>query len=304
LGQQTRAGRARLLTGLIRIINGNMEGAFTALKDAVNLGEKDPLLWINLGTLCYHQGNYTQAGKYFLEGIKVTDKIPHPYVGLGTILRLDGEFDKAEEQFLYALKIDPKYSPALIGLANVQWEKERFEESLSLLQKALILEKDNSTALISVAYIAFTVRDFDNCVGFCRQILQVTKEDKVKSDFALLLFASLCAASIRFAKDRNFGEAENRFHNACTIFSNLNVEEAEEMMAFYFFALANYVESDLWNKMLDFSHSAGLLNLSRILKLHHLAIKAKYSPNKRTEIERLFPEERGIFEEIMAELNQ
>jgi hypothetical protein len=35
-----------------------------------------------------------------------------------------------------------------------------------------------------------------------------------------------------------------------------------------------------------------------------VAIKAKYSPNKRTEIERLFPEERGIFEEIMAELNQ
>ncbi|NQS98910.1 MAG: tetratricopeptide repeat protein [candidate division Zixibacteria bacterium] len=303
LGQKGRAARAMLFTGMFRLRLGKFKAALTSFNSAENYGEKEPLLWINLGSLNFQNGNIEKARAYFTQSAQSTARYPHPFSGLGAVFRSLNILEKAERYFKQALEIDPQFPPALIGSANIHLMRDDLPEALDYFKQAVQSEPDNLIALTAAADIAFSLDLFDQCGEYCSQVLRVSENISSRTEAAKLSLAACAASTLNRTIDKNYGLAEKAFLKGLSQTSILKKDIQVDILTPYFFALASISDSNLWENSLGLCRDTGLSDLSGLLKLHEIALQLRDSPQKIRDVQRLFPQERRIFDEILQSLS-
>lgn len=83
------------------------------LKEACSLSDRDPESWLLLGTALGHvQGSRKEAEEALMRSIDLNQKNPEPYVELGLLYKRMGVETKARLQFENALRWDPSHPVA------------------------------------------------------------------------------------------------------------------------------------------------------------------------------------------------
>jgi Flp pilus assembly protein TadD/DNA-binding MarR family transcriptional regulator len=298
IGQNNRAGRALLIVGIARISMNNLEGAFSALNFARTLGEREPLLWLNLGALQFRRGEYSDARASFTEATKAVDKFPQAYTGLGFVFWKNRDNNEADKYFDHALKIEAEFAPALVGKAILLWENDNFTSALTLLKKACALFGDDYPLKLSTADVAFTAENFTECANQCWEILQSGKSANLRSEASKLFVSALAAESLKAVDQRNFGLAGENLQRALFIAPEYGEEFISDILLPYFFALAQYRDLEIWRKLTGECRNLRFNELLELLKLHDLAFRIMEDESAVVEVKKLFPEEKVLYEEI------
>ncbi len=302
MGQKLRSARCMFYTGVCRIKMGRMQGALSALKNSYNQGERNPLLWINLGSLYFEKQDFSNARNCFLEGIKASDKFPHPYAGLGAILRIEGARKKAREYFVRAVKVDPNFAPGLIGTGNLKWEEGELSQALYQFESAVSLEKDNIIAGSAAADIAFEEKRYSLCAKYCTVFLEACRQSAMRAAMSKLGFAASLLESIRRLESADFGQAEKALVNAVTFLEDFERRSAQEITVRYFFAAAKFGGRAVSERLMEICLRAGMSELPR--RIHLLTLTQRQAEGK-TEVDAvlsLFPEQRETFRSILEHL--
>lgn len=98
---------------------GNLTGAETELRRAVELNERSPVALNNLGVLLGEQGRREEGRVLFERAIEADRDYAAGHYNLGNELRTEGDDEAALRSFRTAIALDPSISGAQFNIANI-----------------------------------------------------------------------------------------------------------------------------------------------------------------------------------------
>jgi tetratricopeptide (TPR) repeat protein len=87
--------------------NGLYEDALAYYDRALRVEPKNPLLWLNLGTLLRQSDHLSEAVDAYAKAIKLDPNNALAHYNMGVALHLQDRYDEAIEEFSVALRLDP-----------------------------------------------------------------------------------------------------------------------------------------------------------------------------------------------------
>jgi len=87
--------------------NGMLDEALAYYRVAINLEHKDPLLWLNLGTLHRQRNEFSAALSAYGEALALDPNNSLAHYNIGAILDETGDYQGAVDQYKTALTLDP-----------------------------------------------------------------------------------------------------------------------------------------------------------------------------------------------------
>ena len=294
-GQNMRAGRSMLFLGIARILLENYEGAKSAFKEAIARGEKHPLAETNLGALYAREGNMVSARGMFQQAVKAVEKLPQAYAGLGAVIRAGGDFKQAEEYFVRSLQARKDYAPAMLGLANIHFTWGDYDTALNLAEAGLKSEGDNRLLLRTAAAAAYRWGKYKLCAKYCRELFE--KFETNEAGISELYLCAQCTDSLLQVEEENFGLAE-RAYSEC-FRKEISIKMVGEVLTAYMLALWRAGEERFWLKLVEILAEKLGAPAFAGLKLHRMAASRRAYGKAVKEGERLFPEERAVYERLI-----
>ena len=96
-----------------------------------------------LGLIALHDGNTSEASKYFNAGTQANPEYPFNYVGLGQIQLMNGDKKGAEEQFKIAKSKTKKDAPLDIAIARAYYDVDPVAYAKEIEKNVLQAQKDS-----------------------------------------------------------------------------------------------------------------------------------------------------------------
>jgi tetratricopeptide (TPR) repeat protein len=87
--------------------------------------------------------NLKDAKAYFLKAVQLDNKLPAAYNNLGIIYEQEGKPKKAEEMYLKAVSVDPQYAPAYSNLALFNEGRGDSAKALGFWRKRVLYGNPN-----------------------------------------------------------------------------------------------------------------------------------------------------------------
>lgn len=96
-----------------------------------------------------------EAVELLLEAIEKEPKEPIHYVNMGTLLFQHQKYEEAERFFLQAIELDKKVATAHFGLANIYYENDKLVEAEQALKTCISLQLEDNDVyyLLGMIYV-------------------------------------------------------------------------------------------------------------------------------------------------------
>jgi tetratricopeptide (TPR) repeat protein len=105
--------------GCLRLEQGDLNGAITALTTFTGLQPQSDSGWLRLGTACLRAGQYEASERHFNRALQINSKLPEALNALGLVRMQRKNYLEASRQFEAALRLQPNFAPALLNSAIV-----------------------------------------------------------------------------------------------------------------------------------------------------------------------------------------
>lgn len=104
-----------------------------------------------MGLFYLHQGQFSEAQRYFKMGLEKSPGDPQCLYNLGTIADKQGDFAQGEQYLKQALKAQPDYDDALYELASAKIERGQFAQAVTLLNRSVKLDPNKARTYYKLA---------------------------------------------------------------------------------------------------------------------------------------------------------
>lgn len=206
--QRVKEALAHYKIGLAHLDEQNVQQAYVAFQEAIELnpGDKDALY--ALGHVYFLQGRYDQAEETFKKILKLEKRYPRAnnylgkvyerkgdldaaiaqyrkaladplyltpdlsYYNLGVAYHLKGELDSSIESFRQAVRVNPEHILAYYHMAQVLTEKENYAEASSVYKEILRRFPESPEARYRLAWVYLKTRENERAVSEFSLIVQ------------------------------------------------------------------------------------------------------------------------------------
>ncbi len=136
-------------TGLGYERAGATKDAVHAYETAVQLDPHSAGAWVNLGTIYFHQRQFTRAETYYRRAVEVDRTYALAHFNLGNLFDERGDYDRAREYYQTAVELNPKYADAHYNLALLCQGGGQVMEAVRHWKTYLKLDPGSSWAAIA-----------------------------------------------------------------------------------------------------------------------------------------------------------
>ncbi|MDT8410312.1 MAG: tetratricopeptide repeat protein [Wenzhouxiangellaceae bacterium] len=136
----------RLVIGLCRHAQGDVQSALPHVEKAVALGDGQPTTHYYYGRLLTDMRRPEEAREQFAQAIALDPNHVEARTGMGLVSLMTGNFKRAAGEFKTALRANDKHVPALAAAARALLEMGEIEEAAPYASKAVQLQPDNPVA--------------------------------------------------------------------------------------------------------------------------------------------------------------
>lgn len=135
--------------GLTLERSGNQQEAFAAYETAVELDPSSAGAWVNLGTICFHQRQWSRAESFYMRAIEADKTYALAHFNLGNLYDERGDYDRALEFYRQSLALNPKYADAHYNVALLYQGGGHVMEAVRHWKLYLQLDPGSSWAAIA-----------------------------------------------------------------------------------------------------------------------------------------------------------
>jgi len=158
-------------TALLR--SGNIEGAISALKEAVNKASDDPEICNNLGIALRSASKPGDAHAYFVRAVELAPSRPEFHFNLGNSYRNRDHFTEAERHYLAALTRRPLHIKAAFNLALVLHETHRSAEAATRLRFCVEHQPDFAEAWATLSLVLRELDDLNAAIDAANRAIEI-----------------------------------------------------------------------------------------------------------------------------------
>ncbi len=158
--------------GVVLSRKGDLLGARSYFKRALEAAPDEPGYMVNYGLLLAQQGDSLRAAEFLQRAAALDPNWSRGHAQLGELALASGQIDEAEQRFKTALRADPDDAHAKIGLAQICQVRGDTDKALTLAQEAIAdLPKDAraqsvlGTILLAKGHTAFARQALDNALA-------------------------------------------------------------------------------------------------------------------------------------------
>lgn len=129
----------------LRTNNNNM--AMQCIRQARQVCSSDPLIFNELGVVCYNEGKYESAIQAFRHAVELcTDNVEAVLVNLGHSYRKIRNYSEAVECYQRASVLDPRNASTLVALGFTNHLRGKIDTAIEIYHKALAMKPNHSFA--------------------------------------------------------------------------------------------------------------------------------------------------------------
>lgn len=148
---------------------GDVIGARSHFKRAIDAAPQEPSYLVNYGLLLAQQGDSLRAAEFLERATMLDPNWSRSHAQLGELALAAGQIESAEQRFRTALRANPDDAQALVGLAQVTLVRGDADQALTHAQRAIVTLADDARAqavlgmvLLAKGHHAFARTAFDN----------------------------------------------------------------------------------------------------------------------------------------------
>jgi Flp pilus assembly protein TadD len=121
---------------------GRLDDAFDAFSKAVELTPDSAPAQINLGVILARKGRTGEALAAFQKAVELEPQLPMAHRNLGDALREEDQLEQAIAAYRCAIQLKPDYGPAYVKLAVLLCETGRVDEAIAVFESAMLGRPD------------------------------------------------------------------------------------------------------------------------------------------------------------------
>ncbi|MCX6349476.1 MAG: tetratricopeptide repeat protein [Candidatus Aureabacteria bacterium] len=151
---------------------GDLAAAVAVLLEAMKHYGESYQRCLEMGKLCFRQGDYLSAVQYFESAVAFRPQHVPTRVWLGIALKELGNGRLAEYEFNEVLRINPGSFQGLIHQAELKIKAKKFEEALAILDRLEKIAPGNARVNVCRGWIAMEKGDVPAAIVFCERGLK------------------------------------------------------------------------------------------------------------------------------------
>ncbi len=181
---------ARLGQYRLSIDRNDFERAQLACERALELNRQALPVYVALGNLYRHSGEYEDAIAEFEQALNINASSIDALVGLANTLALDNKPRRAEEALAAALEVETFNAHAYLAMANFLFNEGRFEEAIPYYQRTAAFMPDNTRAFNGLGASFYMLNEFDQAAEAWQRALALRPTSVLYSNVGTSLFFS------------------------------------------------------------------------------------------------------------------
>ncbi len=184
-------------------VKGDVSGAMTHYKQALEFNPDYPEAEDNLGIALFHQGEVDEAIVHYEKAVQLDPSNAEAQNNLGNALFQKGQIDEAIAHCQKALEINPDFSEAHDNLGNALLQKGKVDEAIAQFQLALQLKPDSAEANNNFGNALLQQGKASEALAHFQKSLQInpgSAEAENNVGYALLAMGNVDDAIIHFQK--------------------------------------------------------------------------------------------------------
>lgn len=129
--------------------SGSLKEAIQAYETAVQLDPKSAGAWVNLGTICFHQRQFTRAEAHYQKALEADATYALAHFNIGNLFDERGDYERALQHYRHAIELYPQYADAHYNLALLYQGGGQVMEAVRHWKLFLRLDSGSSWAAIA-----------------------------------------------------------------------------------------------------------------------------------------------------------
>ena len=154
-------------------LQGNIEEAFKNYKHLIDEGYKNPLVYLNYGSLLKHKGKLKEAENFTRKAIELKPDYVIAYSNLGGILKELDKLNEAENYARKAINIMPNYGSAYTNLSMILQKKGNNKEAETFARKAIKFNPKCGISNSNLGAILFINDKTDEAENYTRKSIEL-----------------------------------------------------------------------------------------------------------------------------------
>ena len=146
-------------------IQGDLNNAEKAYREAIDSGVLNVALFSNLGIICQTSQRTEEAISLYKKAIQINPNNPSTYTNLGGLYKDLGNLDQALATSLKSLELKPDNPNALMNLGGIYKELGNLNQALTSTLKSLELKPNNSEAIMNLGSIYKDLGNLDQALA-------------------------------------------------------------------------------------------------------------------------------------------
>ena len=119
--------------------------------------------YISLGSLYYHQNQFSSALTYY-QFAEQLDPSPAIYYNIGRVYHTLKEYNKAILHYERAIDIDPSYASAHNGLGIVYDDLQEYNNAILHYEKAINIDPFHANAHNNLGYLYYNLKEYNKAI--------------------------------------------------------------------------------------------------------------------------------------------
>tara|TARA_Y100001968_G_scaffold251241_1_gene236439 strand:- start:340 stop:2337 length:1998 start_codon:yes stop_codon:yes gene_type:complete len=152
---------------------GEIEEAFKSYKQLINEGYKNPLVYLNYGSLLKHKGKLKEAENFTRKAIEIKPDYAMAYSNLGGILNQLGKLEEAEIYVRKAINNMPNYGSAYTNLGSILIKKGNYKEAEIYTRKAIKINPKCGVSYSNLGAILLNKNNIDDAEIYTRKSIRL-----------------------------------------------------------------------------------------------------------------------------------
>lgn len=181
----------------------NFERARQACERALELNRQALPVYVALGNLYRHSGDYEEAISEFEQALAISPTSVDALVGLGNTLALDDKPARAEATLEKALEVETFNAQAYLAMAGFLFNQGRFDEAASFYERTAAFMPDSARAFNGLGASHFMLNEFGRATEAWQRALALRPTSRLYSNVGSSLYFS-----------GRFSEAVDMYHKA------------------------------------------------------------------------------------------
>lgn len=146
IGAAPHFAEAHHLLGVLMSQQGQQEAAVGHIRQAIQLDNRNPAYYNNLGEVYRRQEKPDKAGRYYTLALELNPRFAPAHYNLANILKIQGQIPNALNHYQQAIEADKRYEAAYYNLGNTYLEIGHFRSAVQTYQQLLALNPSHTQA--------------------------------------------------------------------------------------------------------------------------------------------------------------